>query len=157
MSLNKVDAFGHPYTSCVKLSRLQTGKGKIVKYGLEHDKETGTTIPVVAETVDLAELVSSFVEQTGVENVMRLIRSGQLNAEVVADDGKHGADLTQVPTYAGDLLAQQQAAEAQKDALCQALGIESLDGDINEIVNKAVEAKLAAIQAQADAGKKEGE
>lgn len=156
---SKVDAFGHPFCQACLPSESQDQGGKIIKYGLEHDKETGNTIPVVAEEIDIAELVNSFKEQTGVEQALRLISSGQATADQFADDGKHGADLTQIPDYAGDLLRQNIELQAQKELIKEQYGLSDADlegKDLEAVIKAAVEKRLADIKAQA-ADQKEGE
>lgn len=154
-----LDAFGHPKREYVEF--VPHIKSVITKYGLELEKETGTTHAVIAEEIDVNELVESFRDQTGYENAMRLIKSGQVSPDEFADDGKHGADITNVPDYAGDLLRQEIETKAQKEAIKQAYGLSEEDlqnDDLEAVIKAAVEKRIAEIQAQAQgSAEKEGE
>lgn len=145
-----VHAFGIAFDDAKVVKGVDLSDSRVDEYGLELDKETGSTHPVVTGQVDIDEVVQSYKDQCGMVMAMRLIQSGQVDPMAFADDGQHGADCsfpTDLNTSA--MLANMSDEEAQ--ALAAKLGIENYKADD---INALVDARIKEIFAKADnAGK----
>lgn len=137
--------------------------GFIREYGLEVDKETHRTKPVVKNKINLDKLVQSYKAECGLEYMLRMVQQGRVSPEDICDDGKHGVDATQIPTFAGDALRLLKPRIEEGEKLKETLGIpkdlklkeENLEAVLKPYIesyfNKMVAAK------KAEAAKKEGE
>lgn len=155
------DAFGVILPVRKKVEKKSSEANKFIyKYSLEVDEKTHRTTPIVVEKVDICKLVQSYKDECGLEAAMRLIKLGRASPEDFCDDGKHGFDITQVPTFAGDALKQLEPGIKQADTLKKLLGIpasveinsDNLDSIVSLYVKKKVDETLAASQADNSKG-----
>lgn len=91
--------------------------------GSEYDKEVGAVIPVF-EFVNLEEEIQACKGMCGMELMRTLLAQGKAKPEDFYDDGRSGADLTQVPQTVHQAKAFANAGQAQISELCKQLGIE---------------------------------
>lgn len=152
---NKIDAFGHIVTDDQNSISTVSGDGLLDQWTVELDKSTGSTKPVKSDPISIPELVKSYEDQCGMEWARRMLRSGQLTAADLADDGKHGGDFTG-STELNVAFRQAEAAKAQGDKVAEAIGATNYMSEAD--LDAYVKAKVAeALQASKPAPKVEGE
>lgn len=151
----KIDAFGHVVSDEQNALAVEGGEGLLPQYTVELDKATGTTKPVAGDPISIPELVASYEDQCGMEWARRMLRSGQLTAADLADDGKHGGDFTG-STELNVAYRNAQAAKAQGDKVAAAIGAtnymseEDLDAYVKAKVAEALQASQAAAAAEGE-------
>lgn len=118
-------------------------KKELAQFGLELDKETGCTVIVQKDPVDLDELVQSYRDQCGMVMAQNLIARGLASPEdFAAQPGDYG-DTSTLPDNIND--AYQASLKAQESGVD--LSQFKTDQDIQDYVNKMIEEKLAAAKA----------
>lgn len=147
---NRIDAFGHIVTDERNSLAVAGGEGLLKQYTVELDKSTGETHPVEGDPISIPELVASYEEQCGMEWARRMLRSGQLTPEMLADDGRHGGDYSG-STELNVAYRDAKAAKAKGDQVAASLGVEGyMDAeDITALVNQRVQEILDAQKAAA--------
>lgn len=152
----KSNAFGHIVPVFEKPKKAEDDYHKYlvqlkVKPDLDHP---GETIVDTSDKLDLQKLINSYKDDCGFEYMMRQIKSGQATLADFCDDGKHGADVTGIPEYIGDVKSQLVDPKVeQNEQLLAALGIDPKDYKGDEALEKAVVAALKEIAAKAAAAK----
>ena len=152
----KIDAFGivrdRDRTNSVDLSNPY-----VDEWGLEYDKETGSTHPVITGKIDFVESIQTFKDSCGVEAAIRDVAAGRRTQASLADDGKSGGDFTRssdiIEAYAS--LKAQAIASAQADEKAKSKGLDpkelKVDGlDLDAYIQKQVAARVAAAPAEGD-------
>lgn len=143
-----IDAFGVPHVMAPS-EALKCDEHLIPQYDLVLNKDTGCFETVVTGEVDLTEVIQSNVDNCGLNLALLNISKG-VPASNFADDGNHGGDFS-ASTNVNEAY---QAALASKDVAqkaAQDLGIDDYQNvkNLDEVIAKAVEAKLkAALAAQ---------
>lgn len=140
----KIDAFGHIVAEEQNGIAVAGGEGLLDQWTVELDKETGSTQPVKGDPISIPELVASYEDQCGMEWARRMLRSGQLTAADLADDGKHGGDYTGT-TSINVAYRQAQAAKAQGDKVAASIGATNYMSE--EDLDAYVKAKVAEVLA----------
>jgi len=149
----KIDAFGHIVSDKQNAIGSQGGDGLLRQYTLELDKSTGETNVVETDPISIPELVKSYEDQCGMEWAQRMLRSGQISLQSLADDGQHGGDFTG-STSLNVAYRQAQAAKAQGDQVASAIGAteymsqEDLDAYVKAKVAEALAAKAPASEGE---------
>lgn len=159
----QTDPFGVVRKKIQDKKILKKDLGFIREYGLEVDKETHRTKPVVKNKVDIDKLVQSYKEQCGIEYMLRMVQQGRVDLNDICDDGKHGVDATVIPTFAGDALRMLKPGIKEGEKLKDTLGIPK-DLKLNEanleaVLKPYIESyfnKMVAAK-EAEAAKKEGD
>lgn len=150
-----IDAFGHIVAEEQNAIGTAGTDGLLDQWTVELDPKTGTTVPVKSDPISIPELVKSYEDQCGMEWAKRMLRSGQLTAADLADDGKHGGDYTG-STELNVAYRQAQAAKAQGDQVAAAIGATNYMSEAD--LDAYVKAKVAeALQASQPAPAAEGE
>ena len=145
----EIDAFGIVHDrdfSCP----VDASERFVPEWGLELDKTTGNTTPVIVGQIDMYESIQSFKDSCGIEAVKRDIACGRVTPEQVADDGKHGGDFTN-PTMLSEMtsIVRQAIADskaADDEAAKKGLDVKAnkVDGlDLDAYIKQQVEARLS--------------
>lgn len=140
----KFDAFGIPVRE--KEKGIKCDDKFLVKPKLVLDKETGSTKIDVSDKIDTCQMIQSYRDQVGVEAIMRLMAKGQLNPAAVADDGKHGLDISKLPDNINEARDAAIAAQGQKKEIAKIFGLDPKEltaANFEKLINAAVEKKLA--------------
>ena len=140
----KVDCFGIPVSESEKGFLLD--EKYMVKPKLVLNKETGSTKVDRSDKVNLEEMIQSYRDQVGVEAIMRMMAKGQIMPGQVADDGKHGLDISQFPDNVNEARDAAIVAQAQKKEIAKIFGVNPKDltpETFEKVINAAVEKKLA--------------
>lgn len=147
MANKVIDAFGHIVAEEQNAISVEGGDGLLDQWTVELDKENGSTHPVKGDPISIPELVASYEDQCGMEWARRMLRSGQLTAADLADDGKHGGDYTG-STELNVAYRQAQAAKARGDKVAAAIGATNYmtEQDLDAYVKAKVAEALAAAQ-----------
>lgn len=154
----KIDSFGIVH-DCDRTNSVDLSNPYVEEWGLEYDKETGSTHPVITGKIDFAESIQTFKDSCGVEAAMRDVAAGRRTQSSLADDGNHGGDFTRssdiIEAYAA--MKAQAVASAQADENAKAKGLDpkelKVDGlDLDAYIQKQIAARVAA-----SASAKEGE
>lgn len=115
-------------------------KKELAQFGLELDKETGSTYVVQKDPIDLDELIQSYKDSCGMEQAQLLLRRGLASPEdFAAKPGDYG-DTSTLPDNIND--AYRASLEAQKAGVD--LGQFHSDADIKAYVEAQVAKALAA-------------
>lgn len=121
----------------------------LAQFGLELDKETGSSVIVQKDPIDLDELIQSYKDQCGMEQAQLLISRGLASPEdFAAKPGDYG-DTSTLPDNIND--AYQANLKAQESGVN--LSQFKTDQDIQDYVNKMIQEQLAAQKAAADSAK----
>lgn len=146
----KIDAFGI-VLDCDRTNSVDLSNPYVEEWGLEYDKDTGSTHPVVTGKIDFVEGIQAFKDSCGVEAAMRDVASGRRTQSSLTDDGNHGGDFTRscdiIEAYAA--LKSQSILSAQADQKAKAKGLDpkelKVDGlDLDSYIQKQVAARVAA-------------
>lgn len=152
---NKIDAFGHIVTEEQNVIGVEGSDGLMDQWTLELDTTTGKAHPVKADPISIPDLAQSYEDQCGMEWARRMLKSGQLSAADLADDGKHGGDFSGT-TSLNVAYRQAQAAKAQGDQVAASIGATNYMSEAD--LDAYVKAKVAeALQASQSASAAEGE
>lgn len=109
--------------------------------------EDGTVEPDESNLVNLDELIQTYKDQCGMNMALRLIKLGQLDPASLADDGKHGGDMSKMPTTPQEIANAAIMAKLNVDAIRAELG---LPADV-EIPQESLDRFVSAyIQANLD-------
>lgn len=119
------------------------GVRNIPQFGLELDKETGSTVIVEKDPLDLFELIQSYKDQCGMDFVQKMISRGLASEEDFAAQPIDYGDSSQLADNIND--AYQQAVS--NDKLGVDLGQFKTAQDIENYVIAQVKAQLAKQQA----------
>lgn len=153
--VNKIDAFGHIVAEEQNALGVEGGEGLLDQYSVELDKETGSTHPVKGDPISIPQLAQSYEDQCGMEWAKRMLRSGQITPQQLADDGRHGGDYSG-STELNVAYRQAKASKAQGDQVAAAIGATNYMSE--EDLDAYVKAKVAeALQASQPAPAAEGE
>lgn len=136
----ELNALGYPKTP-IKPSILDDNK--YIQLETEFDKETGSTRPV-EKALDFQKLIESYADMAGVEYMIKQVKLGAVSLSDLADDGKHGFDVSAAPGDVNDAYQKALYAGSELDKLGKALDLDlgSLD---HEAAEKAITDKIAAI------------
>ncbi len=155
----KIDPFGIVH-DCNRTNSVDLSYRYVDEWGLEYDKETGSTHPVITGKVDFVEGIQTFKDSCGFEAVMRDVEAGRRTQASLSDDGNHGGDFTRssdiIEAYSA--LKAQAVASAQADERARSKGLDpkelKIDGlDLDAYIQKQVAARVAA-SAPAEGDKK---
>lgn len=147
----EVDAFGivhnRDFSEPVDLSYPFVNE-----WGLEYDKDTGSTHPVISGKIDFVESIQCFKDSCGVDAVLRDISCGKVLPSEVADDGSHGGDFSN-PTMLSEMsaivkkaIADSKAADSEAEAKGLDVKAIKVDGlDLDSYIKKQVDARLAPV------------
>lgn len=144
----EIDAFGIVHDrdfSCP----VDASERLVPEWGLELDKTTGNTKPVITGQIDMVEVVQSYKDSCGIEAVKRDLACGRVTPEDLADDGKHGGDFTN-PTMLSEMtsIVRQAIADskaADEEAAKKGLDVKAIkvDGlDLDAYIKQQVEARF---------------
>lgn len=118
---------------------------KLAQFGLELDKETGSTKVVEKDPIDLFELIQSYKDECGMEAAQRLIARGLASPDDFAAQPVDYGDTSQLPDNINDAY--------QQNLKNQQLGVDlsqfKSTADIDAYVTEQVKKELAKAQAQA--------
>lgn len=128
-------------------------------YSLKLDPTTGDTTVEVKDYEDQQEVIKQFFDQCGMEGMRKLIAAGQARPSDFYDDGKSGGDFTGLPDNVNDAYRKAQEGDSKSKEVLSSLGVSVVTdekGNIDmaateEAINKAIDAKFKAIQAQSKA------
>lgn len=140
--------FGTPIRAAVP---SDCSKKDLAQFGLELDKETGSTYVVQKDPIDLDELIQSYKDQCGMELAQLQIKRGLASPD----------DFAAVPGDYGDtsMLADNINDAYQASMKAQSAGIDlgqfKSEADIKAYVEKMVSEQLAQKEAAAAAAQKE--
>lgn len=155
-----IDAFGIVH-DVDRTNSVDLSNPFVPEWGLEYDKETGSTRPVITGKLDFVEAIQTFKDQCGVEAAMRDVATGRRTAASVADDGQHGGDFSRssdvIESY--ESMQRQAAASVHADEKAREKGIDPkeihVDGlDLETYIQKQVSARMAAALPQTEGDKK---
>lgn len=136
----KYTPFGTPIREVLP---TDCSKKELAQFGLELDKETGSTVVVEKDPIDLDELIQSYKDQCGMEQAQMLIARGLASADdFAAQPGDYG-DTSTLPDNIND--AYQANLKAQESGVD--LTQFKTDKDIQDYVNKMIQEQLAAAKA----------
>lgn len=122
-------------------------KKELEQFGLELDKETGSTFVVEKDPIDLDEIVQSYKSQCGMEMAQTLLKRGLASEEdFYAKPGDYG-DVSELPDNLNDAYQAKLAADQVAEAAGLALEGIKTDADFQAYVDQLVAAKLAAAEA----------
>lgn len=139
----KLTPFGTPIR---EVKPTDCSKKELAQFGLELDKETGSTFVVEKDPLDLDALVQTFKEQCGMELAQLQIKRGLASPDdFAAQPGDYG-DTSTLPDNIND--AYRASLEAQESGIN--LSQFKSDADIEAYVKAQVKAQLEA-QAKAQA------
>lgn len=138
----KYTPFGTPI---LESKPSDVSKKELAQFGLELDKETGSTNVVLKEPLDLDALIQTYKDQCGMELAQMQLKRGLASPEdFAAVPGDYG-DTSTLPDNINDAYQQKLAAEEAAGSLD--LHQFKTDADIQAYVEKYVQQQLAA-QAQ---------
>lgn len=120
------------------------GEKNLAQFGLELDKETGSSVVVQKDPLDLHELIQSYKDDCGMEFVQKMLSRGLARPEDFAAQPGDFGDSSTLPDNIND--AYQQSLENAK--LGVDLGQFKSQKDIEDYVIAQVKAQLAAQQNQ---------
>lgn len=120
------------------------GNRKLAQFGLELDKETGSTIVVEKDPIDLVELINSYKDQCGIEYVQKLISRGLASPEDFMAPNVDYGDSSQLADNINDAYQQ----TLQNKSLGVDLGQFQTAADIDNYVIDQVKKQIALAQAQ---------
>lgn len=146
----KLTPFGTPIREFKpRYSKLVSEK-TIKQYGLELDKETGSTYVVEKDPLDLHALIQSYKDQCGMTLAQNLMKRGLATQDdFAAKPGDYG-DTSTLPDNIND--AYQANLKAEQAAGSVDLSQFKTDADIKNYVDKLVADQLAAQKAAAQTG-----
>lgn len=133
----KLTPFGTPIRDVLPVDCSQK---ELAQFGLELDKETGSTYVVVKDPIDLDALIQSYKDQCGMELAQLQIKRGLASPEdFAAEPGDYG-DTSTLPdnindAYRASLVAQQSGINLEQF---------KTDADIEAYVKAQVKAQLEA-------------
>ena len=130
--------------------------GQLIHAKLEFDPETGSTVTNEDDKENVYALIQTYADQCGMAYIQKMIANGMLNPEKVADDGKHGGDVT-LPIDANEAYRASLANDASIAKLESALGIKLGDDTTPEQIRDALAKIYQAQQSVNEEVKKEAE
>lgn len=141
--------FGTLVRSFVPSHDSRLYKKEIAQFGLDYDKETGSSVIVLRDPLDLYAEIQSHRDECGLEFAQLQIKRGLADpSDFAAVPGDYG-DTSTLPDNINDAY---QAAQAAKHAAGSVdLRQFKSDADIQAYVNKIVAEQLAAKEAAAKA------
>lgn len=144
----KYTPFGTPIR---KFKPVDCSRKLLKQYGLELDKETGSTFVVEKDPMDLDAQIQTYKDQCGMELAQLEIKRGLASPEdFAAKPGDYG-DTSTLPDNLNDAYrASLDAKKAKVD-----LSKFKTDADIQAYVKAQVKAQLEAAQAKAQTQSKE--
>lgn len=116
----------------------------LIQLKVTFNPETGETEPDESDTIDLVAMIQTYKDQCGMEGALRMLKTGQVTAEALADDGKHGIDATKLPANAQEVANALLRSTEFKDQFAEKFGIpkgaENLtDDQLSNLIGKKVE------------------
>lgn len=132
------NAFGQPVREPLDHTIPGFDRSKILNPIVVADEDAPGTTKVMFEEIDLRSFIAEAANNTGLEYVLRMMKAGQIRPEDIADDGKHGLDLTGVPSYIGDVKNMSDKAVGEASSTLEKLGIDPSKSYSEEELQKVI-------------------
>lgn len=130
----------------------------IPQFGLELDKETGSTVIVEKDPLDLFELIQSYKDQCGMDFVQKMMARGLASAEDFAAQPLDYGDSSQLADNINDAYQQTLANEKLGVDLGQFKTAQDIDNYIiAQVKSQLAKQQTTQTQAQTQTQTKEGD
>lgn len=156
--------FNHISPFARKSVALKCGNMIVQNYGPKYNEKTHEMDLVETDKVNLQEYIDSFKDETGVYNILKKYSKTGDASLLNQREGFYG-DISGLPVDQLNPQKMAKAAKASAESLSKKLGVEITteqlasmsSNELNDLISKAVAAKLEAEKVKVVETKKEGE